>query len=297
MSFGNPLSALIAPWPTSVRLVIVRFCQDCTQSDYKRSTRTDPVRGTKSGPDPAECHPSLVKVAMERTSRSRTGSHSGPRPAPDAVPCPVSPVGRRRVPTLQGDLPRPAPRRQGRAGGPGRGGRGYPLSSFLIARPLWTLQPCPIPCSRPAALACWPHTCGAARRADRGPQAHPLAGQKKWRTVTIYAITSLTASQADPAQLAAWICGHWQIEALHHVRDVTYAEDASQVRTRNGPQTMATLRNLAIGIFKLEGAAISQLPLATTPVTQPEPWPLSDSYRHDQNGHHATMPGPWGLTG
>ena len=23
--------------------------------------------------------------------------------------------------------------------------------------------------------------------------------------------------------------GHWQIEALHHIRDVTYGEDASQV--------------------------------------------------------------------
>jgi NAD(P)-dependent dehydrogenase (short-subunit alcohol dehydrogenase family) len=45
-----------------------------------------------------------------------------------------------------------------------------------------------------------------------------------------------------PAPLAAWIRGHWHIEALHHIRDVTCAEDASQVRTRNGPQVMATLR-------------------------------------------------------
>jgi hypothetical protein len=36
-------------------------------------------------------------------------------------------------------------------------------------------------------------------------------------------------------------------------RDVTYGEDASQTRTRNGPQVMATLRNLAIAIFKLAG--------------------------------------------
>jgi predicted transposase YbfD/YdcC len=68
-----------------------------------------------------------------------------------------------------------------------------------------------------------------------------------------YAITSLSASQATPAQLAGWIRGHWQIEAIHHIRDVTDGEDASQVRTGNGPQVMATLRNLAIAIFKLAG--------------------------------------------
>lgn len=57
-----------------------------------------------------------------------------------------------------------------------------------------------------------------------------------------------------PPQLAEWIRGHWHIEALHHIRDVTYREDASQTRTGNGPQVMATLRNLAIAIFKLGGA-------------------------------------------
>ena len=69
------------------------------------------------------------------------------------------------------------------------------------------------------------------------------------------AITSLDAHQATPAQLAAWIRGHWQIEALHHIRDVTYREDHSQVRTGSGPQVMATIRNLAIAIIKLAGAA------------------------------------------
>jgi predicted transposase YbfD/YdcC len=80
----------------------------------------------------------------------------------------------------------------------------------------------------------------------------PLDGGQ-WRTVTVYAITSLDAHQATPAQLAAWIRGHWQVEALHHIRDVSYGEDASQVRTGNGPQAMATLRNLAIGILKMTG--------------------------------------------
>jgi predicted transposase YbfD/YdcC len=97
----------------------------------------------------------------------------------------------------------------------------------------------------------FPHAAQAIRVTRR---IRPLSSTHKWRTFTIYAVTSLTASQATPAQLAGWIRGHWGIEALHHIRDVTYGEDASQVRTGNGPQVMATLRNLGIAIFKLAGA-------------------------------------------
>jgi len=71
---------------------------------------------------------------------------------------------------------------------------------------------------------------------------------RRWRTVTIYAITSLTHVQASPARLADLLRGHWAIEnGLHYIRDVTFAEDASQLRTGGGPQVMACLRNLAIG--------------------------------------------------
>ncbi|WP_433501767.1 ISAs1 family transposase (plasmid) [Sphaerimonospora sp. CA-214678] len=83
-------------------------------------------------------------------------------------------------------------------------------------------------------------------------KVRPRAGGR-WKTVTVYAVTSLAPHQARPADLAAWIRAHWQIEALHHIRDVTYREDASQVRTGSGPAVMAALRNLAIGILKFCG--------------------------------------------
>jgi predicted transposase YbfD/YdcC len=35
---------------------------------------------------------------------------------------------------------------------------------------------------------------------------------RRWRTVTVYAVTSLTAAQASPARLADLIRGHWAIE-------------------------------------------------------------------------------------
>jgi predicted transposase YbfD/YdcC len=71
--------------------------------------------------------------------------------------------------------------------------------------------------------------------------------------MTAYAVTSLSAAQASPARLADWIRGHWGIEALHHIRDVTFAEDASQVRAGTAPRAMASLRNLATGILRLHG--------------------------------------------
>jgi hypothetical protein len=37
------------------------------------------------------------------------------------------------------------------------------------------------------------------------------------------------------------------------VRDVTFAEDASRVRTGAGPQVMAAVRNLVIGVLNLAG--------------------------------------------
>jgi hypothetical protein len=67
--------------------------------------------------------------------------------------------------------------------------------------------------------------------------------------VTVYAVTSLTHAQASPARLADLIRGPRAVEALHHLRDVTFAEDASPVRTGSGPHVMATLRNLVIGVL------------------------------------------------
>jgi predicted transposase YbfD/YdcC len=71
---------------------------------------------------------------------------------------------------------------------------------------------------------------------------------------TVYAITSLTAIDAGPDQIAAWLRGHWSIEnRLHWVRDVTYDEDRSQIRAGHAPQVMASLRNTAISLLRLAG--------------------------------------------
>jgi predicted transposase YbfD/YdcC len=80
-------------------------------------------------------------------------------------------------------------------------------------------------------------------RRPRGARLH---------TEVVYALTSLSAHDAHPNQIAAWLQGHWGIEnKLHCICDVTFDEDRSQNRTAGGPQAMATLRNLAISLLRL----------------------------------------------
>jgi predicted transposase YbfD/YdcC len=70
----------------------------------------------------------------------------------------------------------------------------------------------------------------------------------------VYLITSADPQDAPPDTLAAWVQGHWGIEnRLHYVRDVTFREDLSQVRTGHAPRIMATLRSSAISLLRLAG--------------------------------------------
>jgi predicted transposase YbfD/YdcC len=76
------------------------------------------------------------------------------------------------------------------------------------------------------------------------------AGEKtsEWAS----ALTSLTAAQAHPSRLLQVWRGQWQIEnGLHYVRDVTWGEDASQIRCGQGPAAFAAVRNTALGLLRL----------------------------------------------
>ncbi len=97
----------------------------------------------------------------------------------------------------------------------------------------------------------FPHVAQVVQVTRRTCDLH--ASTRRWQTVTVYAITSLPFELARPARLADLLRGHWAIEALHHIRDVTFCEDASQVRTGAAPHVMAVLRNLAIGVLSQAG--------------------------------------------
>jgi predicted transposase YbfD/YdcC len=69
-----------------------------------------------------------------------------------------------------------------------------------------------------------------------------------------YAITSLSAKQADAAFLVKHWRGHWSIEnRLHWVRDVVFGEDHCQVKSKHAPQNLAAFRNAAISLLRLSG--------------------------------------------
>jgi len=126
----------------------------------------------------------------------------------------------------------------------------------------------------------FPHAKLALRLHRRRKQT----SQKETRE-TLYAVTSLDAHQATPAELASHLRGHWTVEAQHHIRDRTFAEDASTVHAGNAPRAMATLRNLAIGALKTLGAtniakttrAIRDQPERALPI-------LGITYNPDLNG-------------
>ena len=67
--------------------------------------------------------------------------------------------------------------------------------------------------------------------------------------VAVLAVTSLTAGEAGPDDLLAFLRGHWAIEMHHYVRDVVFGEDAS--RTGRAHRAMAAVRNAVIGALRL----------------------------------------------
>jgi predicted transposase YbfD/YdcC len=80
-------------------------------------------------------------------------------------------------------------------------------------------------------------------------------GSRRWHTETVYAVTDLPCQQIRADQLADAIRDHWHVEnKLHWIRDVTFAEDLSQIRTAHGPANMAALRNLALSRHRIAGA-------------------------------------------
>jgi predicted transposase YbfD/YdcC len=63
----------------------------------------------------------------------------------------------------------------------------------------------------------------------------------------------LTSSEnTTAAEVHTHVRQHWGIEnKSHYVRDTTWRADAQQVYTGSGPQVMATLRNMAASLFRL----------------------------------------------
>ncbi|MGP3690749.1 hypothetical protein ACTVZO_39770 [Streptomyces sp. IBSNAI002] len=82
----------------------------------------------------------------------------------------------------------------------------------------------------------------------------------------------MTSLEASPQFIGHIARAQWGIEAVHHVRNTTFAEDASKIRTGHGPANMATLHNLAINTLHDAGhynIAAGLRETSHTPFTRP----------------------------
>jgi predicted transposase YbfD/YdcC len=95
----------------------------------------------------------------------------------------------------------------------------------------------------------FPHISRVARIRRDGYDASGALISKE----VVHAVTSLDEDRASAADLAKLARGQWGIESVHWLRDTAYGEDASTGYAGNGPQAMATLRNLAISLLYLSG--------------------------------------------
>ena len=82
-----------------------------------------------------------------------------------------------------------------------------------------------------------------------------VTGERRTSREVVYGITSLSRDQANAARLLDLNRNHWTIEnGVFYVRDETFGEDRSRIRTQSGPQVMAALRNAALSLLRLSGS-------------------------------------------
>lgn len=92
-----------------------------------------------------------------------------------------------------------------------------------------------------------------------------LAGQPLTKEFALL-VTSAPATRAAAPDISRHARGHWGIEAGHWVGDTLWNEDHYQPVTGDGPQVMATFRNLAAGLIRLAG--ITKIKETTEAITR-----------------------------
>ena len=48
------------------------------------------------------------------------------------------------------------------------------------------------------------------------------------------------------------IRNHWSVESMHYVKDVTFGEDSSLIRTGNAPTNFSIIRNITMNVLRRE---------------------------------------------
>jgi hypothetical protein len=97
---------------------------------------------------------------------------------------------------------------------------------------------------------CWQVIAVRREREQLDPRANPPSDE-----IGYYA-TSVAAQERTDEELLELIRGHWSAieNGVHHRRDVSFGEDACRVAHRAAAHVLATLRNLAIGLYEIQCA-------------------------------------------
>jgi hypothetical protein len=97
---------------------------------------------------------------------------------------------------------------------------------------------------------CWQLIAVRRERVQLDPRAPPPSDEIE------YYATSVADRELTEAELHEVIRGHWSAieNGVHHRRDVSFGEDACRVAQRSAAHALATLRNLAIGLYELQAA-------------------------------------------
>jgi hypothetical protein len=82
-----------------------------------------------------------------------------------------------------------------------------------------------------------------------------LATRKRSAEVSFYC-TNVALDPADevtPQELFQAIRGHWGVEADNYIRDISFQEDKVKTKHSNQAQVLASLRTVAIQLFRKAG--------------------------------------------
>ena len=73
--------------------------------------------------------------------------------------------------------------------------------------------------------------------------------KKTGKRTTEHAYGMTSVEEASPRQLLEWNRGHWVVESHHYIRDATFLEDNSMLRSGNAPANNAIINMIAIAVI------------------------------------------------
>jgi len=75
---------------------------------------------------------------------------------------------------------------------------------------------------------------------------------KKSDKISIETSFYISSKKMTAKEYNIGIRAHWSIESMHYVKDVTFGEDASLIRTKNAPTNFSIIRNITLNVLRRE---------------------------------------------